>query len=199
MTTSKRMGLVLGLVALMCFTSAPWMAAQTATTPAPVTTAATPVVALPTAISVVGEFNQLGSPQWAMGLSALYPVASQYGVYTTTTADVIPVKATDPTTGKSFYAVSASVRQGIHYKILSTGNWHFLLGADVGPGFSSTATSGISVSMTSSFVATALYRINKMFSVVVPVRMLYVGGVGWNPVLQAGVSINLKALPVATQ
>jgi hypothetical protein len=165
-------------------------------TAAPVTAApALPTVTLPTAISVVGEFNQLASPSWAVGFSVIYPVASQYGVYSTTTADAIPVRAKDPATGKPFYAVSASGRQGLHEKLLSTGNFTFLLGGDVGPGFSSTATTGINVSFTGSFVATTIYKVNQCLSVVAPIRMLYVSGIGWNPVIQAGVSFNLKNLP----
>jgi hypothetical protein len=169
--------------------------AQTTST----TTTTTPAITLPTAVSVVGEFNQLASPKFALGLSAMYTTSSQgsIGMYNTTTADVIPVKAKDPTTGLNFWAISASVRQGVHEKILATGNFRFLLGGDVGPGFSSTATGGITVSATGSFVATFLYRINKYISIVAPVRMLYVSNVGWNPVIQCGVALNLKNLPAA--
>jgi hypothetical protein len=35
------------------------------------------------------------------------------------------------------------------------------------------------------------------FSLIVPVRMLYISGVGWNPIAEAGVVINLKNLPKA--
>jgi hypothetical protein len=163
------------------------------------TTSSTPV-ALPTAVSVVGEFNQLGTPQWAIGLSALYTTNAQSGIgmYNTSTADVVPIKATDPATGKQFWAVSAQFRQGVHEKLLSTGKFVFLLGGDIGPGFS-TSTSGIAVSATGSFVATCLYRVNSWMNVVVPIRMLYVSNVGWNPVVQAGVSFNLSKLPPATK
>ena len=164
------------------------------------TTPLAPVV-LPTAVSIVGEFNQLASPRFAMGVSALYApsLQSNIGMYNTTTADVIPVKAVDPKTGKSFYAISASVRQGIHEKVLSTGKFTFLLGADLGPGFSSSTGGGIAVSFTGSFVATAVYHANKYMSFVAPFRMLYINNVGWNPVIQAGVSFNLGNLPAATQ
>src|ERR1035441_10668517 len=146
---------------------------------------ATPIITLPTAVSVVGEFNQLSTPQWAIGLSALYTTSPQASIsmYNTSSADVIPVYAKDPTTGKSFYAISASFRQGIHEKILATGPFVFLLGADIGPGFSSTPAGGISVSATGSFVATGVVHINSWLSAVVPIRALYVQGVGWNPVL----------------
>jgi len=160
------------------------------------TTTSTPIT-LPTSISVVGEFNQLATPQWAIGISALYApsVQSNIGMYDTTSADVIPVRANDPVTKKPFIAISASIRQGVHEKILCSGKYCFFLGGDIGPGFSSNSTNGVSLSFTSSFVATSIYRIKPWLSFVVPIRMLYVSGIGWNPVLQAGFSFNLKALP----
>jgi hypothetical protein len=183
---------------LLLILAASSMLAQTSAPPA----APAQPIALPTAISVVGEFNQLASPRWAMGLSALYAPAlqSNIGMYNTTTADVVPVKATDPITGKKFLAISASVRQGVHEKLLATGPWVFLVGADIGPGFSQPSGGGaINVNIASSFVATTVYRARPWLSVVVPVRMLYVGGIGWNPVVQAGISINLKSLPPPKQ
>ena len=166
-----------------------------AQTPTPVPTTVTP----PTAISVVGEFNQLASPRFAVGLSALYTTSAQSGIgmFNTSTADVVPVKAVNPANGKSFYAISASFRQGVHERVLATGPFVFLLGADVGPGFSSEPAGGITVSATGSFVATTVYKVNNFMSVVVPIRMLYVQNVGWNPVIQVGVSFNLKNLPAA--
>src|ERR1039458_5853998 len=41
---------------------------------------ATPIITLPTAVSVVGEFNQLSTPQWAIGLSALYTTSPQASI-----------------------------------------------------------------------------------------------------------------------
>ena len=42
-----------------------------------------------------------------------------------------------------------------------------------------------------------VYQVNPTFSVIAPVRMLYVSGAGWNPVAELGVVINLKNLPKA--
>ena len=42
-----------------------------------------------------------------------------------------------------------------------------------------------------------LYQITPAFSFIVPVRMLYVSGIGWNPIAEAGIVINLKNLPKA--
>jgi hypothetical protein len=59
----------------------------------------------------------------------------------------------------------------VHEKVLATGPFVFLLGADVGPGFSSTPTGGIQISASGSFVATGIYHANSCLSVVVPVRI----------------------------
>ena len=67
----------------------------------------------------------------------------------------------------------------------------------MGPSFSQSQDSGFNISFSSSFVATAVYQVTPVFSFIVPVRMLYVSGIGWNPIAEAGVLINLKNLPKA--
>lgn len=157
-----------------------------------------PAIPLPVEVSAFGEFNQLGTPRFTMGVSAIYPVVGSASVYGTTTADILPKLATDPTTGKQFYAISSSIRQGFHKDILDTGRFSFLLGGDVGPSFSTSATaSGININFSTSFVATGIYQVTSAFSFIVPVRMLYVTGIGWNPIAEAGIVINLKNLPKA--
>ena len=156
-----------------------------------------PAVPLPVAVSAFGEFNQLGSPRFTMGVSAIYPVVGSVGIYGTTTADILPKLAKDPTTGKKFYAISSSIRQGFHKDLVDTGHVSLLLGGDVGPSFSQGQTSGINVSFSSSFVATAIYQVTPVFSFIVPLRMLYITGIGWNPIAEAGMLINLKNLPKA--
>jgi hypothetical protein len=174
-------------------------AAQTTTPAASATTPTVtfPAIPLPTSVAAFGEFNQLGSPRFTMGISAIYPVSGSVGLYGTTTADILPKLAVDPTTGRKFYAISSSVRQGFHKDLFDTGNLSFLIGADVGPTFGQAQPSGINVNFSSSFVATAIYQITPAFSFLLPVRMLYITGVGWNPVVEAGVVINLKNLPKA--
>jgi hypothetical protein len=110
---------------------------------------------------------------------------------------VFPKLAVDPTTKRNFYAISASIRQGVHKDLLDTGRFAFLLGGDVGPGFSQDQPTGINISLSTSFVATVLYQINPTFSFILPVRMLYVSGAGWNPVVEAGFTVNLSTLPKA--
>jgi hypothetical protein len=156
-----------------------------------------PAIPLPMAVAAFGEFNQLGDPRFTMGVSAIYPVVGSVGVYGTTTTDILPKKAVDPTTKRSFYAISSSIRQGFHKDILDTGRLSVLVGGDVGPSFSQSQPSGINVNFSSSFVATAIYQISPAFSFIVPVRMLYVTGIGWNPIAEAGVVVNLKNLPKA--
>ena len=188
---------------------------QTTTTTAPTTTAVptvtpTPTVTfpnliLPAGIAAFGEFNQLGNPRWTAGFSALYPVVGSAGVYGSTTADVLPKLATDPATGRKFYAISSSARQGFHKSVITTGRFTALIGGDVGPSFSQSTSSpvagksAITVSFSGSFTATGVYQLSSAFSAIVPVRMLYVSGIGWNPVLEAGIVINLKNLPKANQ
>lgn len=150
---------------------------------------------LPIAVAGFATFNQLSTPRWTGGFSAIYPVVGSWGVYGTTTTDIAPKKAMDPGTGREFYALSASVRQGVHRSVLSSGRLTFLLGGDLGPGFSQGQPSGISVSVDGSFVVTALYRLSNAFSVIAPVRMLYVSNIGWNPVAEIGVCVRLGALP----
>lgn len=173
--------------------------AQTTTPPASATTPTVtfPAIPLPTSVAAFGEFNQLGTPRFTMGISAIYPVSGSAGVYGTTTADILPKLAVDPTTGRKFYAISSSVRQGFHKDLFDTGNFSFLLGADVGPTFSQAQPSGINVNFSSSFVATGIYQITSVFSLLVPLRMVYVTGIGWNPIAEAGIVINLKNLPKA--
>ena len=158
-----------------------------------------PAIPLPVAVAAFGEFNQLGNPRFTMGVSAIYPVVGSIGIYGTTTADILPKKATDPATGRSFYAISSSVRQGLHKDILDTGRMSFLLGGDVGPSFAQSLPTGISVSFSGSFVATAIYQVSPAFSLMAPVRMVYIAGIGWNPIAEAGVVINLSRLPKAKQ
>jgi len=154
-----------------------------------------PTIPLPVAVAAFGEFNQLGDPRFTMGVSAIYPVVGSAGVYGTTTADILPRKAVDPATRRSFYAIQSSIRQGFHKDVLDSGRLSFLLGGDVGPSFSQAQTSGISISFSSSFVATGIYQITPAFSFIAPIRMLYVSGIGWNPIAEAGIVINLKNLP----
>ena len=158
------------------------------------TTPTFPTIPLPAAIAAFGEFNQLGTPRFTMGVSAIYPIVGSAGVYATTTADILPKLSVDPTTKKSFYAVSASIRQGVHKDLFDVGRFSFLLGGDVGPSFSSAQPSGIDINFSTSFIATGLYQLTPAVSLIVPVRMMYLGSAGWNPIVEAGFTLNLNAL-----
>jgi len=180
--------------AIVCALFATAAFGQTTTTPVTF-----PAIPLPVAVAAFGEFNQLGSPRFTMGVSAIYPVVGSVGIYGTTTADILPKLAKDPTTGRSFYAISSSIRQGFHKDILDSGRFSFLLGGDVGPSFSESQTSGIDINFSTSFVATGIFQVTPAFSLIVPVRMLYMSGIGWNPIAEAGIVINLKNLPKTKQ
>jgi len=171
------------------------LAGQTIPQPIPAPVAPPP---LPAYVSIIGEFNQLATPQWALGLSAIYTTTGQnnIGMANSTSADIVPVKgAKDPVTGRTFTAISAQLRQGVSEKLLCTGPFCVYVGADIGPGFSSTPAGGVSISATGSFSVITRVRLNSWLSFVTPVRMLYVNGIGWNPVLQGGLSFNLHKLP----
>lgn len=152
-----------------------------------------PAFPLPSGVSLFGEYNQLGSPKIVGGASALYPVLGQYGVYMTTTALFSPQLKTDPTSGKQFYAVTTAFRQGMHKDILDAGRFSFLLGGDLGPAIGNNAT-GLTVNFSSSVVLTTLYQLSPAWSLMLPVRGVYVNNVGWNPEIDFGVQLNLGYL-----
>ena len=158
--------------------------AQTPPQPAPDTT-------MPAAILIAPAYNQLGSPRWTMVVSAVYPAKESLKLYASTTAEVFPVKATDPKTGKPFYSIQGSMRQGLHRELYSVGRFRLLVGGDVGPGFSQADPSGINVSFTSSFIATPVVALTDSVFFSVPVRMLYIPSVGWNPVVEPGIVIKI--------
>lgn len=154
--------------------------------------------ALPDTTFALGGFvsyNQLGTPQVTGGGFALYtlPVPHLYG---STTAIIVPKVATDPDTGRSFYAVNANIVQHVHYDITlgKLDRFKLLVGAGAGPSFGQDQPSGIAVSMNTSFMATPFYRITPVWGIALPVQMLYIKDVGWNPVAAVAFTINLKAL-----
>lgn len=158
----------------------------------------------PAGVMVFGEFNQLGNPRITGGVGGIYPVIGSIGIYGTTILDVLPKLALDPTTQKDFYAISVSARQGFHKTILCTGKFCSLLGADIGPSFSQNTasvaaggTTAITVSFSTSATVTMLFQVSPAFSLIAPVRMLYVPNAGWNPVAEFGGLINLGKLPAA--
>lgn len=149
-----------------------------------------PSFPIPAGIAVSVSYNQLGTPQYTGGLTAIYPVAGQAGVYGTTTADFYPHKTADPTTGKSFYAIQSSIRQGFHKDLLDAGHFSFLIGGDVGPSVASSAA-GVTVNLSASFTPTVVYQISTKLGMVFAPRLLYINGAGWNPVPQVGLIFNL--------
>jgi hypothetical protein len=180
-------------------------------TPAPSAAPATSPVTLqvpklPAMFGAYGQFNQLGSPRFNGGIVAIYPVSQSVGIYGSTITDLFPSAQKDTTTGRTFYALNTSVRQGFHKDMLDTGAFSFFIGGDIGPSFSSNTgavVSGgvatISVSLSTSATGTLIYKAAPWMDVLASGRMLYVSGAGWNPVVAVGILFNLKKLPPATK
>ncbi|MEI9971747.1 MAG: hypothetical protein WDO73_06650 [Ignavibacteriota bacterium] len=71
--------------------------------------------------------------------------------------------------------------------MVDTGRASFLLAATSVRASHNRRLAGFSINFSSSFVATAIYQVTPVFSFIVPVRMLYNAGVGWNPFAEAGI------------
>jgi hypothetical protein len=177
------------IVLSLCLTCLHVMA-QTPTTPTP--------VALPAFFSVYGSYNQLGTPAFALTLDGIYTTNAQNGIgmVNDTTVDLTPTSVVDTATKKTFVTLSAQLNQCLMEKIVATGKFRLYGGACGGPNFAST-TSGIGLSMSGSFKGVAQYRLNTWLSFVAAVRANYISGEGWNPIMQAGLSFDLKKLPAA--
>lgn len=134
---------------------------------------------LPTYIAGGGAFNQLaGVNLWASGI---IPVSNTMGLYESTTTDLFPVKTT--ANGRTVYIFQASIRQGIHKVIHDDGKNMALIGADGGYSFAQSSTSGASASITMTYVR----HIGKNWAVMVPIRALYMPGLGgWSPIAEVG-------------
>jgi hypothetical protein len=170
---------------------------QTATTPVASSSVPTPAqvastlaqvsaVTLPTYVAGGAAYNQLaGYNFWG---SAVVPVSNNAGVYESTTADLFPVKAI--VNGKTAYIFTTSVREGVHKVMSNNGKFMTLVGADAGYAFASagtapstTATSGVSASIT----ITAIWQVTPSFAVMAPIRALYMPTLGgWNPIAEIG-------------
>ena len=192
--------MILALVMFSCPKDQAWAqtAASTAAAPAATAAAAT-AVTMPAYFAVGGEFNQLATPKGAVFADMVYTTSAQNGIgmVNDTGLDIVTVKKTDPATGKSFYAITSEVNQCLDEKLIASGKFRLFAGVCGGPGFSSTATGGISVSATGSFKVVTMYRLNSFLNLLVPVRMNYITGVGWNPIVEGGISFDLKKLPEA--
>lgn len=148
--------------------------------------AQTPVAAiqLPTYCAIGGAYNQLaGGNLWA---SAIVPVSNTLGLYESTTADLFPVKTV--ANGRTAYVFQSSIREGVHKVVHDDGKNMLLIGADGGYAFSQASAaaagaSGISASMTLTYVR----HLSKSWAVMVPIRALYMSGLGgWNPIVEIG-------------
>ena len=143
-----------------------------------------PNTLLPTYVSAGVAFNQSGTPKANIFASAIYPVTS--GVYTSTTADIIPIRLMTAA-GKPYYSLQPTVRQGVHKVVYTRAAFTALIGADAGAAFSQASPSGMNVNLATSVTATGIWRIGNSFGVVVPIRGLRTPQSGWNLVPQIGI------------
>ena len=190
---------------------------QTAALP----TTAVADITLPTYIMAGASCNQFQG--CAGFVSGIVPETSKVGgLYGSVTADINAAKITDPTTGKTGYGISPSFRFGQHKvvyndtKTVTTsagvvtsqkGNM-LLVGGDFGASFTQTqtttttplgtttstsGTSGLNIGLAGSFTVTYIRQLSQHWAIAIPVRMLWMAGVGpngtgvWNPVVEAGV------------
>ena len=146
--------------------------------------------ALPTYIMAGASYNQFTGG--AGFLAGIIPESSSAGLYASVTVDITGTQITDPVTKKTGYGLSPSVRAGEHKVLWNQGKNMLLIGGDVGASFAS-GVSGVTIGIAGSFTATYIRQINANFAVGLPVRMLWMSGVGpggsgaWNPVLEFGV------------
>lgn len=159
-------------------------------------------VSLPPYVLFGASYNQQTGA--AGVLSGIFPETSAVGgIYGSVTADIVPLKYTDPATRKTIYLVSGSFRAGQHKVLYNNGTTMLLIGGDLGASFSGSSSSGtasatttaagVNIGVAGSFTFTYVRQINAHWAVGVPVRMLWMSGVGpggagaWNPVAEAGV------------
>jgi hypothetical protein len=142
---------------------------------------------LPTYVGAGAAFNQIGTPRVNIWATAVYPVVSRVGLYSSTTTDIIPVLRLDAATNRQYYAFSTSIRQGLHKAIFTSGKFVMLVGGDAGIEMSQgTPPSGAVVSVAAAFTGTAVYQISSKWAVMVPVRGLWQNG-AWNLVPEVGI------------
>ena len=143
-----------------------------AQTPSTAQNAAVPVQSLtiPSYVGAGASFNQIGTPRFTMFATAVVPISSTAGVYTSSTADIIPIIKIDSATGRKFYTFQTSLRQGAHKVLYDNKKVAFLLGGDIGPGFSGSTGSGMNVGLTGSLTATFVYQFHQHWAFIMPIR-----------------------------
>ena len=150
-------------------------------------------VALPTYIMAGVSWNQFNGA--AGFVSAIMPESNSVGLYGSVTTDITAVKIVDPVTGKTGYGLSPSVRAGQHKVVLNANKNMVTVGGDFGASFAQTggAGAGLTIGLAGSFTVTYIRQLADHWAVGVPLRMLWLSGVGpngtgvWNPVVEVGV------------
>lgn len=171
----------LTLLLLLC---AMWLPAQT---PIPLED-----VKLPTYIMAGAAYNQYTGGSGF--ISGIIPEFNRAGVYGSVTMDLVGVKIVDPVTQKAGYGLTPSLRFGQHKVLYNADKSMLTVGGDFGASFSQAAvpSSGVNIGLSGSFTLTVIRHLSPHFAVGVPVRMLWMSGVGpggtgaWNPVVELG-------------
>lgn len=163
-----------------------------AVAPVAIAQTATPESRLPAYIMAGLSYNQYTGGSGFV--SGIVPESNRAGVYGSATADIVPVKVLDPATRRYGYALSASARGGQHKVVYHDGRNMLLLGGDLGASFSQPGlASGLSIGLAGSFTATYIRQFGPHFGIGMPLRMLWMSGVGpggrgvWNPVGEIGI------------
>lgn len=152
-----------------------------------------PTFPLPSGLVATGNFDQLGDPQFTASIGGVYPIAGSIGLYGISGAEFYPQRATDPKTGKQFYAIRTNLQQEVHKELFRKDRLSFLIGIQAGPSFSSTPAEGFNVAFAGGGSLTAVYQITKMFSLLMSPKVMYVSGINvWNVIPRLGIKINLK-------
>jgi hypothetical protein len=161
------------------------------------TTTSTPTAtSLPTYIMAGLKYDQFTGGSGFV--SGIVPESDRFGVYGSATVELVPVKFIDPPTGNTRYLLGGSARFGQHKTGYNDGKNMLLFGGDVGASFSSSSstagnTATVSLGMAGSFTITYVRQLSPHWALGVPVRMLWMSGVGpngsgaWNPVVELGI------------
>jgi hypothetical protein len=150
---------------------------------------------LPTYIMVGAAYNQFTGT--SAFVSAVVPESNFVGLYGSVTTEINAVKIVDPVTKKTGYALSPSARAGQHKTLFNDGKNMLLVGGDFGASFSQSETTGgtstgVNIGLAGSFTLTYVRQLTAHLAVGIPVRMLWMSGVGpggtgvWNPVGEIG-------------
>lgn len=155
-------------------------------TAVPLSAQTTTSFTLPTYIGAGAAFNPQGDTRVTLFATAIYPLASEAGVYTSTTADITPVRLLNAK-NQTYTSFQTSVRQGVHKIVYHKGPLMALLGGGAGGAFTQASPGGLNVNLAGEVTATVAWQFSKSLALIVPVRGLFTPQVGWALTPQVGI------------